>query len=295
MAGTSVQGRPICRFDLGTPGRPVVLLSALMHGIEVIGSLALLDAIEQLGRNDGAARSLLDEAHIIVLPVVNPDAFFSNMARISAGKRAWQRCNANGVDLNRNFPRLTASRMRHPFAGSRFRPSPHYLGPHALSEPESRTVHGVAIAARPRLSLAFHSFGQLLLYPWAYTERPNERAHEYLRLAAALVGAGPWSYRPRQARHLYPVLGDMDDWLDATLGTLAMTVEVGRIGVGLRDRRHLLNPFCWMNPERIRDTVEPLTPGILALVARAVGIEATTGPAPSDAAVLRQGPKLAAK
>ena len=32
IAGTSVEGRPFPRFDLGTPGRPVVLLTALMHG-----------------------------------------------------------------------------------------------------------------------------------------------------------------------------------------------------------------------------------------------------------------------
>lgn len=270
--GTSVEGRPLYRWDIGARGGSVVLLTALMHGIEVIGTLALLDVVERLSGRDRVGRAVLADAHIIVLPIVNPDAFAANMNKIAAGRRAWQRCNANGVDLNRNFPRLTASRMLHPFAGSHFRASPHYMGAHALSEPESRALHAVAVATPPRLSLAFHSFGELLLYPWAYSERRNERASEYERLAATMASAmGPFPYRARQAHHLYPIVGDMDDWLDATLGSLALTVEVSRPDLALRDGRDLLNPFCWMNPERIQETVDNLTPGILALIGGAVG------------------------
>ena len=284
------------RLDLGTPGRPVVLLTALMHGIEVIGSLALLDVIERLGSDNDEARALLRAAHFVVMPVVNPDAYCSNMTKVHAGQRAWQRCNANGVDLNRNFPRLTTARMLHPFSGSRFRASPHYLGPHALSEPESRAIHSVAVGTPPRLSLAFHSFGELLLYPWAYTKRPNQRALEYEQLAAAMAGSlGLFPYRARQARHLYPVLGDMDDWLDATLGTLALTVEVSRLDLGIRDARHFTNPFCWMNPARIRETVEHLTPGIFALLSRALSGDRSVARDSVATAAPHKGLELAAK
>jgi len=277
VVGASVEGRPLVRYDLGTAGRRPVLMTALMHGIEVVGALALLDILEKLGTATPESKALLAETHIVVLPIVNPDAFASNMSKIAVGKRAWQRCNAHGVDLNRNFPRLTTRPFRHPFSGSRFRFSPHYLGPHSLSEPESRAVHAVAMATRPALSLAFHSFGNLLLYPWAYTARENERAGEYRALAAAMTEAQVRSpYRLRQARQLYPVLGDMDDWLDAALGTLAFTVEVSRPDVGLLDGRHLLNPFCWMNPGAVRKTVDDLTPGVLALVARAAGLARDT-------------------
>ncbi|MET0595272.1 MAG: M14 family metallopeptidase [Polyangiaceae bacterium] len=291
IAGTSVEGRPLLRWDLGTAGKKAVLLTALMHGIEVIGSLALLDVIERLSSGTEPARLLLDNAHIVVLPIVNPDAYASNMGKIAAGGRAWQRCNANGVDLNRNFPRLSAERMLHPFSGSSFRASPHYLGPHALSEPESRAVHAAAVATQPCLSLAFHSFGEMLLYPWAYSARPNERAAHYQLLASAMASAiGPFPYRARQARQLYPVLGDMDDWLDAHLGTLALTVEVSRPDLALRDGRQLLNPFCWMNPEGIRETLDNLTPGVLALVACA--IEAEFGESPGGEKTERPSKKI---
>jgi predicted deacylase len=273
VVGTSVLGRPLVRFDLGTPGRPTVLLTALMHGVEVIGSQALLDVLVKLGNPfDPAMQRLLREAHWVVLPIVNPDAFFANMEKLSRGERAWQRCNGQGVDLNRNFPRLTTKRLYHPFSGSRFKGSPHYVGPHALSEPESRAIFRVAHETSPILSFAFHSFGNLLLYPWAYTDQENDRAAEYRALGAAMTSALKIPYRVRQARDLYGVIGDMDDWLDAELGTLAFTIEVGRPDVGWRDGLQLSNPFRWMNPVRVRDTVDNLTPGVLALASAALGI-----------------------
>jgi predicted deacylase len=270
-AGTSVEDRPLVRFDLGTEGRPTILMTALMHGVEVIGSMALLDLIERLADGSEPMRRLRTEAHLVVLPVVNPDAFFKNMDKVLRGKRAWQRCNANGVDLNRNFPRLTTKRLYHPFSGSRFKMSPHYLGPHSLSEPESRAVARIAHETRPMLSLAFHSFGNLALYPWAYTERENDRAAEYQKLGAALTGALSRPYRVHQARKLYSVLGDMDDWLDAEFGSLAFTIEVGRPDVRWRDGRNLTNPFRWMNPAGLRETVDNVTPGIVALASSALG------------------------
>src|SRR5689334_5039148 len=78
--GTSVEGRPIVRFDLGDEGKPTVLLTALMHGVEAIGSIALLDLLAELADStDDRAAGLLGGAHWVVLPVVNPDAFVSNM------------------------------------------------------------------------------------------------------------------------------------------------------------------------------------------------------------------------
>ena len=270
-AGTSVLGRPLVRIDLGTLGKPVVLLTALMHGVEVIGSLALLDVLEKLGQGGPLAEQVLTEAHLVVLPVTNPDAFSANMQRVLRGDRAWQRCNSNGVDLNRNFPKRSTKRYLHPFAGSRYRLSPHYGGVHALSEPESRAVRQVAVSVSPRLSLAFHSFGNMLLYPWAYTDQENPRASEYRALGAAMNRALATPYEVRQARLLYSIAGDMDDWLDAEVGALAFTVEVSRPSWKLAELRSLIDPFSWMNPQDVRATVENLTPGIIALMSSALG------------------------
>lgn len=272
VAGHSVEGRPIYRFDVGPEGAPTVFLTALIHGIEVIGSVALFHILRDLHRE---ARSLFDELHLVILPVLNPDAFTVNMDRLDRGWPALRRTNARGVDLNRNFPQVAPLEGRHLFSGSRWRGSPHYRGPSPFSEPETRTVGRVVEAIRPQLSLGFHSFGNMLLYPWAFSSRPNARFGHYRDLAQTFLGEvdlAKADYKFRQASQFYPTVGDLDDWLDHRYGTLAMTVEVGNLNGRLWHPLRLLNPFCWMNPLRVESTVRHLVPGVQRLLARAVRI-----------------------
>src|ERR1700722_13839821 len=79
VAGTSVEGRPIHAFDLGNPAGAPVLLTGLMHGVEMVGALALLDFVR--GVVEGPQGDLLRDARLVVMPVVNPDAYAENCAR----------------------------------------------------------------------------------------------------------------------------------------------------------------------------------------------------------------------
>ncbi len=270
IAGTSVEGRPLWRFDIGPQRseRPPILLTALIHGVEVIGSLALFEVMSRL-RDTGA--ELRERARFVVMPVLNPDALAANMDRLARGRPAARRKNANGVDLNRNFPTIGSERPWHPFAGSSLRLSPHYRGARPLSEPESRAVHQVATELRPGLALGFHSFGNMLLYPWGHSRTPNPRIGPYQRLAAAFSQAVQRiPYRCGQAIDFFPTVGDLDDWLDATFGTLALTVEVGKLSKQLFHPLRMLNTFWWMNPMKIEPTVRNVTPGILDLMRAAM-------------------------
>lgn len=263
--GRSVQGRPISCISFGDSKQPTVLFSALMHGIELIGGLALL----------AVARSLVASSEkrwpfrFVFLPVVNPDAVTSNLERLRAGRRASMRCNARGVDLNRNFSILNDRLPFHPFAGSKWRRSYHYIGPRPFSEPETEAVARAARSCRPTLSISFHSFGNLLLYPWAHTKDLNARDAEYRLLGESFVQALPGeSYVLKKARGLYPTVGDMDDWLDAELGCLAFTVELSRLAWSVLSPKRFLNPLFWMNPEDPEETVSNILPGIGAMLNR---------------------------
>jgi carboxypeptidase T len=265
QVGSSVQGRPLWRFDLGSrdPQAPSVLLTALIHGVEVIGSVTLMDVVSRLIAEGGPPEG----ARYVVMPMVNPDAFANNMDRLSRGYSAHQRKNANGVDLNRNFPIVSSVKPWHPFSGSTYRRMPHYRGPRPLSEPESRAVYDVAMQIRPRLALGFHSFGNMLLYPWAHCRQANPRLPLYRQLANGFSRAlGNVPYRCRQAVDWYPTSGDLDDWLDVEFKTLALTVEVGGLDRRLLDPRRLFNLFWWMNPTRILSTVANVSPGVLGLL-----------------------------
>ena len=270
VAGFSVGGRPIRRFDVGKPGASsTVLLTGLVHGIELVGSLALLEVVRALAQD--AQADLLRHAHVVILPIVNPDALHANCARLASGKRAFHRCNARGVDLNRNFPRLRETMPLNPLGGSRWRASPHYVGPQPLSEPETRALHDVVEEIRPRVSVGFHSFGELLLYPWAFTTRPNPRRRQYERAGRAFVqGLRGATYQMMQATDWYSTVGDMDDWLDASYGTLAYTVELSRPMRRFANLRHLSNPFAWSNPVDVAPAVVGMAPGVDALVREAL-------------------------
>jgi carboxypeptidase T len=271
VVGQSVEGRPLWRFDLGRKDdtAPTIFLTALIHGVEVIGSLALLDALRSLV---ASRAGLFDRHRVVIMPIANPDAFAHNMDRLDGGHHASRRKNARGVDLNRNFPLVgvTGPRSHHPFSGSRFRFSPHYRGERPLSEPESQAIAHVAGATKPQLALGFHSFGNMLLYPWGHTRARNPRARRYESLVRAFSEALVHTpYRCGQSIEFYPTEGDLDDWLDASFGTLALTLEVGALDRRLFHPARLFNAFCWMNPTDVEGTVRNVTPGILGLLARA--------------------------
>jgi carboxypeptidase T len=267
-AGQSCEGRPIPLFHWGQAQDPAIFLTGLMHGIEVIGGMALFETVRMLLQD---RRDAWEGRRLVVMPLVNPDGLARNLARLRRGARAWQRCNARGVDLNRNFPHAGGLASRLPMAGSRRRWSPYYMGEAPLSEPESRAVAAVAEACRPSLALGFHSFGELLLYPWGCSRRPHPQTARYRHLAAAFTRAqGDRPYACRSSAHLYPTLGDLDDWLDEALGTDAFTVEVGMPAWRAMLSGELLQPFRWMNPDNPQPAVSRAAAGACAMIAASV-------------------------
>lgn len=99
--GQSVQGRELWVLEISdNPGineiEPEFKYVANMHGDETVGRELSLYLIEWLvqgyGVNDRAT-NLVDNTAIFIMPSMNPDGFESG-----------SRYNANGVDLNRDFP-----------------------------------------------------------------------------------------------------------------------------------------------------------------------------------------------
>ena len=69
-----------------------------------------------------------------------------------------------------------------------------YVGPRAFSEPETRAVRDLIARDRFSGAITYHSYSQLILYPWGYTEKPIPDSHDrelMIQLAAdmqALIG-----------------------------------------------------------------------------------------------------------
>lgn len=127
--GRSVQGRPIRALELSSaPGAAVMLVVGAIHGNEP-GGIAIVHRLQGMGPVRGV--QLWSVANL------NPD-----------GTHAGTRQNADGVDLNRNFP--------FGWEPIGVRGDQQYSGTHALSEPESRMAERLITTLRPRVTIWFH-------------------------------------------------------------------------------------------------------------------------------------------
>ena len=125
--GTSVQGRPIECQVLGD-GPEVIFILASIHGDETAGSPLVRQLSDHLQMNPHR----LSGRRVVLLPAANPDGMIQST-----------RENANGVDLNRNFP-----------AGNRVDNERH--GWAELSEPESQVIAMLIDLYRPSRVIAIH-------------------------------------------------------------------------------------------------------------------------------------------
>jgi protein MpaA len=129
LLGYSVQHRPITAVEQGDPDSTRrALIVGCIHGNEPAG----IAVARVLGTT-----AVPPEIDVWVVSDLNPD-----------GVAARTRANADGVDLNRNFPYRW-----HPLGPAG---SDHYAGPRPLSEPESRILARLVQHVRPTLGIWYH-------------------------------------------------------------------------------------------------------------------------------------------
>ena len=126
--GTSVLGTPLTAIHTGEVGGRVVLVIGVIHGDEAAGA----QIIDHL-----VGSAVPAGVDLWLVPSMNPD-----------GQAAVDRHNANGVDLNRNFP-YDWGPIGEPGDGQ-------YAGPSAASEPETQAMVQFITEIRPDLVIWYH-------------------------------------------------------------------------------------------------------------------------------------------
>lgn len=142
-AGRSVQGRTLYARDVAAPDAKLrVLVVGAMHGDELSSAAVALHWIQH-------AVQMPANAHWRFIPALNPDGLLARPAR---------RTNANGVDLNRNFPTPNWQREAKVYWEQRTRKDPRrWPGASPLSEPESRFLHDEMARFQPHLIVSIHA------------------------------------------------------------------------------------------------------------------------------------------
>ena len=183
--------------------------------------------LEKYGKDEKITR-LVNEREIWIIPLVNPDGTDYD---ITDKPYKWWRKNRQsagaqsiyGVDLNRNYGYKWGGQ------GAGSDPSSEtYRGVSAFSEPETGAVKAF-IDTHPNITtlLSYHTFSELILYPWGYTYDSIEdqqafKVHETMAQAMGRMTG----YKPQQSSDLYITSGDTTDWSFGEHKIISFTFEL---------------------------------------------------------------------
>ncbi|VDK82261.1 unnamed protein product [Litomosoides sigmodontis] len=245
--GLTHERRPIKLIKIGKPrtfAKPGIWIDGGIHAREWVSPSTVLYIINQLVTKydvDPQIRRFVDEMDWFIVPLLNPDGYEYTRSSTNPEVRLWrknrspmicrvlqngifsqirQEC-CQGVDLNRNYD------WQYGIEGSSNDPcSEIYQGPSAFSEPETRAVHRFIAKRRSSIKtfLTFHSYSQILMYPFGhrtrtYTADVDDLRNTALQAANALHAAYGTKYTVGTgADTLYPASGGAEDWARGRMG-----------------------------------------------------------------------------
>ena len=241
--GQSIEGRELWVARISDnpeadEAEPTVFLNSAIHAREPGAVSTVFGFVHYLVRNYGTdplVTWLIDNRELYIEPVVNPDGYTYN--EISDGYwRKNKRDNNNnghfdpdydGVDLNRNFGYMWG----YDNTGSSPNPSSQtYRGAGPFSEPETDYMRVFADSIRPRIVINYHTYSNLVIYPWGYVDEPTPDQNTFVAMAQRMTRVNGYEYG-RPAELLYPVNGESNDWFYGDTvqkpRALSFVVEVG--------------------------------------------------------------------
>ena len=290
---------------------PDILFTGVHHAREWIsGEVAYYLAVNLVNQYQSSSdiKTLVDNSEIWIVPIVNPDGFEYSQAGVwdstiadppkqtlGNWSRFWRKNrrdngdNTIGVDLNRNYAhsewgKRTWAWLPLPTTTSSSAPSSDvYFGPSASSEPETTAIQNLINGGTKNFEavLSYHSYSQLILYPWSYTDEDeaprvgmlkalaNEMSNQICRVHGK-------SYTAQQSSALYKTTGDLTDWVYETKGIPAFTIELrptaGFLGADWGDIIGLNAKFA-LPEDEILPTCEENWPAALYLIKWVVGTQ----------------------
>ncbi len=228
-AGTTHEGNPIYAMELKTgsgEGKPAYFVVGSHHAREWISvevPLAFLkEMLNQYGKDEKVTQ-LMDTSVFVVVPMLNVDGsiYSRNKKPMWRKNRKPNESGGVGVDNNRNYSYKWGVSGASTWSGSDT-----YMGPCAMSEVENQAVRSLVEKYNFVAATSFHSYSELVLWPWSYTDRIATKDEEIFSRHGQEM-ADIMGYRGMQSSGLYPSAGDTDDFLYGEYGVLSYTVELG--------------------------------------------------------------------
>ncbi|CAI2308691.1 unnamed protein product [Caenorhabditis sp. 36 PRJEB53466] len=238
--GTSHEGRqiPLIKITNKRNGgvKRGIWVDGGIHAREWVSPSTVLYFIHQLVTQydkDAQIKQYVDQLEWYIVPLLNPDGYEYSRSSNDPEIRLWRKNRSppkciqqatglfqpptttccQGVDLNRNFDWFFGQ------VGSSTDPcSEIYQGAYAFSEPETAAVRDFVQRHRISTFLTFHSYSQILMYPFGHQVRTysndlNDLRSTALTAAQALNSVYNTQYKVGTgADTLYPASGGSEDW-----------------------------------------------------------------------------------
>ena len=242
---TTAYSRPVYALKIGRGSRSL-LYNASHHANEWITTPILMKFLEEYAQavSQGSrifgldAGRLFQETQLYLVPMVNPDGVdlvtgaiapdseeYADAESIAARYPAipfpdgWK-ANLQGVDLNLNYPAGWEQARENKFALGYTTPAPRdYVGSAPLDQPESRAMVELTQRVNPRLTLSYHTQGEVIYWKYLNLEPEGAEAigQEFARVSGYLLEDTPYASG----------FAGYKDWFIQDFDRPGYTVEVG--------------------------------------------------------------------
>lgn len=258
----SIEGRPIYWMKISDnptidEAEPEVLHTALHHAREPMGAMQMIFYMYYLCENyntDPEVKYFVDHGEQYFIPIVNPDGYLYNQTTNPGGGGMWRknrRPNVGGsfgVDLNRNYGYFWGYDN---IGSSPTKTSETYRGTAGFSEPEIQAVRFLCEHHQFQFALNNHSYGDLLIYPWGYSDMSTVDSLTFITNAKEETDYNRFRYGTGTETVNYTTNGDSDDWMygeQTTKGKIfSMTPEAGDDADGFWPPFSEILPQCNQN------------------------------------------------
>jgi len=223
--GTSYEGRELKVLKItGAPNgcqqKQTMWVDAGIHAREWIShstNMYIIDRMIQEYDTDPFVKELRDTYDWYFLPIVNPDGYSYTWTNDRMWRKTRQPAVGStciGADANRNFDFqwMTTGASNQPCSET-------FAGPRPYSEPESKALsdYMLTLDGTWTLFLSLHTYGQLWMTPWGYTQDLPSDYAEMARVGQASVetifGVSGKVYQMGNAAFiLYESSGTSRDW-----------------------------------------------------------------------------------
>ena len=244
--GTSYEGRDMGAVKISDnvaadEDEPEVLFIGQHHAREHITVEMTLYVLHLLADNYGADQQITDlvnSREVYIIFTTNPDGSEYDIA--TGSYRSWRKNRQPnsgslyvGTDLNRNY----GYKWGCCGGSSGFPSSETYRGASAFSAPETQRIRDfinsrvVGGEQQIKTSITFHSYAQLVLWPYGYTytdipaDMTQDDHNVFVAMGQAMAATN--GYTPQQASDLYITDGTTDDWAYGVHKIFMYTFEMG--------------------------------------------------------------------